>query len=96
MSTIEVVRHGERWAVCEDGGTPIEEYDTRELAEVAARGLADERGGAEIVVDDSGDEQLGRGGVAPTGTGESSGPDARERAETPDAAETMREPQAGL
>ena len=59
MDVIIVKRHGDRWAVQEgEGTTPAEEYDTRELAEVAARQLA---GGREVRVDDSADDaQLGQ------------------------------------
>jgi hypothetical protein len=61
MDPIIVKRHGERWAVQDGGETaPIEEYDTRELAEVAARQRA-EGSGREVLVDESaGDEQLGQ------------------------------------
>ena len=50
MTQILVEPHGGRWAVTDaPGATPIAEYETCELAEVAARQLAAERG-AELVV----------------------------------------------
>ena len=61
MDAIIVKRHGGRWAVQDVAGTaPSEEYDTRELAEIAARQLAGESG-REVRVDASaGDAQLGQ------------------------------------
>ena len=54
MSQIRVEPHGGRWAVKESpDATPIAEYETCELAEVAAKQLAAERG-AEVVVDRGG------------------------------------------
>jgi hypothetical protein len=61
MEPIIVKRHGQRWAVQHSSQTaPAEEYDTRELAEVAARRLAGESGREVRVVESSGDEQLGQ------------------------------------
>ena len=43
MPDITVHRHGDRWAVHEPGTeSPTEEFATREAAELAARGLADD------------------------------------------------------
>ena len=54
MNEIVVEPHGGRWAVKEaPDATPIAEYETCELAEMAARQLADERG-AEVVVNREG------------------------------------------
>lgn len=51
MTPILVVPHGGRWAVKESPeATPVAEYETCELAEVAARQLAGERG-TDVVVD---------------------------------------------
>ena len=55
MTEILVEPHGTRWAVREaPGATPIAEYETCELAELAAKQLAEERGGAEVVVNREG------------------------------------------
>ena len=54
MSQILVEPHGGRWAVKESpDATPIAEYETCELAEIAAKQLAAERG-AEVVVNREG------------------------------------------
>ena len=54
MTQILVEPHGGRWAVKESpDATPIAEYETCELAEVAAKQLASERG-AEVVVNREG------------------------------------------
>ena len=54
MSQIVVEPHGGRWAVRDaPGATPIAEYETCELAELAARDLAAEHG-AEVVVNREG------------------------------------------
>ncbi len=51
MTPILVVPHGGRWAVKESPeATPIAEYETCELAELAAKQMAEERG-VEVVVD---------------------------------------------
>jgi hypothetical protein len=61
MDPIIVKRHGERWAVQDNQGTaPSEEYDTRELAEVAARQLAGDSGREVRFEDGGGDRQLGQ------------------------------------
>ena len=98
MEPIIVRRHGDRWAVQEsEGTTPAQEYDTRELAEVAARQIA---GGREVkVIEDTGDAQLGQvrePDVEDAGPPEGD-PGVHER--TGGAAtgtEMPREPQAGL
>jgi hypothetical protein len=91
MDPIIVRRHGGRWAVSEGGETaPDAEYDTRELAEAAARDRAREAG-REVRVDESaGDEQLGQV------TDPDTPADAGRRRGATDAAEMGREPQAGL
>lgn len=51
MTQIFVVPHGGRWAVkTAPDASPIAEYETCELAELAARDLARDRGG-EVVVE---------------------------------------------
>lgn len=53
MPDVHVTRHGQRWAVADDpAATPLSEHATREEAEVAARALAAERGGGEVIVRD--------------------------------------------
>ena len=54
MNQIVVEPHGGRWAVRDaPGAMPVAEYETCELAEVAARQLAEERG-AEVVINREG------------------------------------------
>ena len=54
MNQIVVEPHGGRWAVRDaPGAMPIAEYETCELAEVAAKQLAEERG-AEVVINREG------------------------------------------
>lgn len=87
MDPIIVRRHGGRWSVQDDPATaPEAEYETRELAEVAARDLAGESG-REVVIDDSGDELDDTGHPARGPSADSAG--------IPDD-ELPREPQAGL
>jgi hypothetical protein len=65
MPDVTVHPHGDRWAVAESGASsPLQEFETREAAESAARRLAD--GGAVDVVEDdptslSGPTQAGDG-----------------------------------
>jgi hypothetical protein len=100
MDAIIVRRHGDRWAVQDTASTaPSEEYDTRELAEVAARQLAG-NSGREVRVDDSAeDQQLGQV-TEPDVEGERpTEGDAGVHERTGGAAtgtEMPREPQAGL
>lgn len=55
MTEILVEPHGGRWAVKESpDATPIAEYETCELAELAAKQIAEERGGLEVVVNREG------------------------------------------
>jgi hypothetical protein len=84
MDAITVRRHGTRWAVFTGTDTaPAAEYDSRELAEVAARQQA---AGREVVVEDEGDTALGGGGgagdqgdhVEPRGPGSTTGDPSRE------------------
>jgi hypothetical protein len=97
MDAIIVRRHGGRWAV-QDGpdATPDAEYDTRELAETAARQRA---GGREVVIHDGGDDaELGGGGGADRGRGPRGADGAIDQRTggAGSADETPREPQAGL
>jgi hypothetical protein len=100
MDAIIVRRHGDRWAVQDDAATaPSEEYDTRELAEVAARQLAGDSG-REVRVDDSADDQRLGQVTEPDVEGERpTEGDAGVHERTGGAAtgtEMPREPQAGL
>jgi hypothetical protein len=87
MSTIEVYRHGGRWAVRRQGESmPVGEYDTRELAEAAARA-----GGDDVVTfDDAGDAEGGAAGD-PAQAGDTEVMDRTGASE-----ERGRLPQAGL
>ena len=100
MDPIIVRRHGRRWAVQENPETaPSQEYDTRELAETAARQLAGDSGRAVEVDESPRDEQLGQvtqpdaEGATPTehdaGVHERTGGSAT-------GTEMPREPQSGL
>ena len=90
MPDFTVHRHGDRWAVKEQGAeSPVKEFPSREAAEVAARQLA--QGGAVDVLEDD-----------PTGLADAQDADAG-APETPDPkisagdpAERSREQQAGL
>jgi BirA family biotin operon repressor/biotin-[acetyl-CoA-carboxylase] ligase len=98
MDHVIVRRHGTRWAVLDSPDTaPSAEYETRELAEMAARQAA---GGRQVVVEeDTGDEQLGTGGGLPADEDDVRGADAGIDGRTSGAGsgtETPREPQAGL
>jgi hypothetical protein len=96
MHPIVVRRHAGRWSVQDDPeAAPVEEYETRQLAEIAARDLA-EQSGREVVVHDDPDDAESRradgGDQAPSDRGGRIGaPDIG----VPDD-ETPREPQAGL
>lgn len=71
MPDVTVHRHGDRWAVAEAGAaSPLQEYDTREAAESAARQLA--AGGAVTVAD------ADPTGLADTPPGEDDGEDGGE------------------
>jgi hypothetical protein len=78
MPDITVQRHGDRWAVVEDG-SPTAEYETREAAESAARARAD---GGRIEVREDDPSGLDQAAAAPetTVTDDATGVDARERA----------------
>ena len=100
MQPIIVRPHGLRWAVQENPDTaPAQEYDTCELALVAANQLAAESGREVEVVQRTGDEQLGRADQPDV---EDRGPlqhDAGIHERTGGSAtgtEMPREPQAGL
>jgi hypothetical protein len=90
MPDFTVHRHGDRWAVKEQGAeSPVKEFPSRDAAEVAARQMA-EGGAVEVVEND------------PTGLADVQDPDAG-APETPDSkvgagdpAERSREQQAGL
>jgi hypothetical protein len=91
MPDITVHRHGDRWAVREQGAeSPVNEFPTREAAEQAARQLAG--GGSVEIVDED-----------PTGLDAVQDPNAGEPVETgpdtitaTDATERSRSPQSGL
>jgi hypothetical protein len=95
MQPIIVRRHAGRWSVQDDPeAAPVEEYETRQLAEIAARDLAEESG-REVVVHDDFDDAESRddgGDEAPTDDG---GRIGATDIGVPDD-ETPREPQAGL
>ena len=91
MPDITVHRHGDRWAVAEQGAeSPTKEFPTREAAELAAGQLA--AGGTVTVTED---DPSGLEGPNPRDAGEpeTTGPDALPGADAP---RTPREPQAGL
>lgn len=94
MAHVTIRRHGDRWALHENENAPIAEYETRELAEVAAR----DRYG-DFTVDESVDGPgLGRGSVGED-SGHVRGRDAGIDQRTGGAGsadETPREPQSGL
>ena len=97
MDHVIVRRHGTRWAVLDRPDTaPTAEYETRELAEMAARQQA---GGRQVVVeDDAGDAQLGTGGGLPTDDdvrGADAGIDGRTGG-AGSGTDTPRQSQAGL
>ena len=87
MPDLTVHRHGDRWAVMEEGAdSPVKEFPTREAAELVARQMAE--GGTVKVV-----------GEDPSGLGEL--PEHEPEQEDPkisagDPAERSREPQTGL
>ena len=87
MPDITVLRHGDRWAVLEAGAeSPTKEFETREAAELAARGMAE--GGAINVREDD-----------PTGLDQAPAEPAHAEAEGPrgvSAQERARSPQSGL
>jgi len=78
MPDITVQRHGDRWAVVEDG-SPTGEYETRDAAESAARTRAD---GGRIEVREDDPSGLDQAAAEPEGsvTGDATGVDAQERA----------------
>jgi hypothetical protein len=102
MTEILVVPHGGRWAVKESrDATPLAEYETCELAELAAKQLAEERGGAEVVVEREGAGRFERPPNAHPEEHESDlagqGPDAIDlRTGDTRGTEEARLPQAGM
>jgi len=91
MPDITVHRHGDRWAVAEQGAeSPTKEFPSREAAEHAARQMA--AGGSVEVVEE---DPTGLESAAPDDAGQPQSRDTRE-ARPAGAAETAREPQAGL
>ncbi len=71
MPDVHVTRHGQRWAVAaEPGATPLSEHATREEAESAARVLAADRGGGEVIVSE--EDPSGRPGHVTADAGERS------------------------
>jgi hypothetical protein len=98
MTQILVVPHGGRWAVKESrDATPIAEYETCELAQVAARQLADDRGG-EVVIDRTDTGRFDRpDNLHPEGDDDPTHPDPiSQRTGDTRGTEEARLPQAGL
>jgi len=90
MPDITVFPHGDRWAVAERGAeSPLQEFPTREAAELSAGQLA-QGGSVEVLEQDpttlEHTEPLDAGEPRETGT----------EGRDPDAAASPREPQAGL
>jgi hypothetical protein len=95
MDAITVFRHGDRWAVQDDPATaPTAEYETRELALLAARQVAGDR---EVVVrdDDGGDLGAGGGVADPEVAGSDAAIDGRTSG-AGSGEDTPREEQAGF
>jgi hypothetical protein len=91
MPDITVHRHGDRWAIREQGAdSPVKEFPSREAAELAARQMA--AGGTVEVVEQ---DPTGLDDVQDPGAGEpvQPGPDAAPKV---DATERSRTPQTGL
>jgi hypothetical protein len=90
MPDITVFRHGDRWAVAEQGeASPTKEFPSREAAEMAARQMAD--GGAIQVRED---DPTGLGDTAPEDAGaEQRSPEPPQPSEVP---ENARAEQPGL
>ena len=100
MPDITVHRHGDRWAVKEAGAeSPIQEFPTREAAELAASQLAT-GGTVEVVEDDPTglDRVQDPGAGEPThGTPAEAAPGGTDpKVSAGDPAERSREPQTGL
>jgi hypothetical protein len=90
MPDITVHRHGDRWAVKEQGAeSPVKEFPSREAAELAARDMA--AGGSVNVVED---DPTGLDAAQDHGAGQAEPPD--EKISAGDPAERSREQQAGL
>ena len=100
MDPIIVRRHGQRWTVQDNPDTaPAQEYDTCDLALVAAKQLAEASGREVEVEKDTGDEQLGQVTDPDVRDGGPTEHDAGVHERTGGAAtgtEMPREPQAGL
>ena len=97
MPRIIIRRHGNRWALLDNpDASPVAEYRTRQLAEVAAHHRAE--GGEVVWEEDTGDEQLGGGAVGDEDRqvrNRDAGIDQRTGG-AGSGADTPREPQAGL
>jgi hypothetical protein len=78
MPDITVQRHGDRWAVVEDGSATAE-YETRDAAESAARARAD-GGRIEVREDDPSGLDQAAAELEDTVTDDATAVDARERA----------------
>jgi hypothetical protein len=90
MTDLTVHRHGDRWAVVEQGAeSPIKEFPTREAAEMAAREMA---GGGNVEVLDEEPTGLGQTEPAEPGEAQTQGPEPPMRG----ADEPARSRQAGL
>jgi hypothetical protein len=80
MPDITVRRHGDRWAVLEAGAeSPTKEFETREAAELAARGMA---GGGTVAVSEDDPTGLDQARAQPAAAepGGPGGVNAQERA----------------
>jgi len=79
MPDITVHRHGDRWSVLEAGAeSPVQEFETREAAESAARALAE---GGRVEVTDEDPTGLQQDAAPPVETGaDPAKVSARERA----------------
>jgi hypothetical protein len=89
MPDITVHRHGDRWAIREQGAdSPVKEFPSRDAAEVAARQMA-AGGSIEVVEEDP-------TGLGPVQTPERSDPAPEDDVSAGDPAERSREQQAGL
>ena len=100
MADITVHRHGDRWAVKETGAeSPIQEFPTREAAELAASQMAG-GGAVEVVEDDptglSEVQDSGAGEPARGGPAEAAPDGTQPKISAGDPLERSREPQTGL
>jgi hypothetical protein len=99
MNQILVEPHGGRWAVrTAPGAMPLAEYETCELAETAAKGIAAKRG-AEVVVNREGSGRFERPANVHTedeGRAGGGGDGVDQRTGDTRGTEEARTPQAGM